>query len=236
MNPRTKKLCLATSFALAAFASLVVGRAADPARYLNPADFKEPIRVACVGDSITYGSGVADRERNCYPAILAQCLGEKFTVRNFGVSGATLLKNGDHPYWKTKAFKEAADFAPHAVIIKLGTNDTKPQNWARKDEFSADLRAMIAHFSALPTKPRIWLCYPVPVYEDKWGINEATVKGEVIPLIKKIAKEKQLRTIDLHAGMSNRKENFPDGVHPNAIGAAFMAQIICYELVDHDRQ
>ncbi len=229
-----KNLARFTRLLFSIFCFTLIVEAADPARYLNPANFKEPIRVACVGDSITYGAGVADRERNCYPAILAQCLGEKFSVKNFGVSSSTLLKNGDHPYWKTKAFKEATDFAPHAVVIKLGTNDSKPQNWAHKDEFVADLRAMVAHFSALPTKPRIWLCLPVPVYQDKWGINEAVVKGEIIPLIERVAKEMKLRTIDLHSGMSDRKESFPDGVHPNAGGAAFMAQIICYELVDHD--
>ena len=60
-----------------------------PAR---PADGGETTRVACVGDSITFGAGVKNRGKNCYPAVLGNLLGEGYEVRNFGVNGATLLK------------------------------------------------------------------------------------------------------------------------------------------------
>src|SRR5687768_5658034 len=72
---------------------------------VNPSDYKDKIRVACVGDSITFGSGVKDRETNNYPAQLGRMLGEKWEVRNFGVSGATMLRKGDKPYDKQKAFR-----------------------------------------------------------------------------------------------------------------------------------
>ncbi len=88
-----------------------------------------PIRIACVGDSITFGATIKNRTQHCYPAELGGLLGKKYEVRNFGVNGATLLKRGDRPYWKLPAFKAATDFAPTIVIIKLGTNDTKPKNW-----------------------------------------------------------------------------------------------------------
>ena len=86
-----------------------------------------PIRVACVGDSITYGSGVENREQNAYPAVLGRLLGERYEVRNFGVGGATLQKRGDKPYWSLDAYKDVTLFKPHIVVIKLGTNDSKPQ-------------------------------------------------------------------------------------------------------------
>src|SRR5579864_433492 len=88
----------------------------------------EKIRVACVGDSITFGACVPEREKNCYPAVLGGLLGDKYDVRNFGVNGATLLKKGDLPWWNVDAYKSATDFNPDIVIIKLGSNDTKPQN------------------------------------------------------------------------------------------------------------
>src|ERR687894_708126 len=78
----------------------------------------EKVRVACVGDSITYGAGVEDREKNCYPAVLQSLLGDRYEVRNFGVSGATLLTRGDKPYVKEKAYRAALDFKPHVVVIK----------------------------------------------------------------------------------------------------------------------
>ena len=89
MNKRsqTARLLLITIFLLAVVA-------------VAPAADQEKIRVACVGDSITFGSGIQDRNTNSYPAQLGRLLGEKWETRNFGVSGATLLKNGDKPYWK----------------------------------------------------------------------------------------------------------------------------------------
>ena len=211
------------------FLSLVVAvaaRAAAPGDPIRTDAYTETIRVACIGDSITFGHGVHDRRTNCYPAVLGRLLGEKFHVRNFGVSAATLLKKGDKPYWKLRAFKLATDFAPHALVIKLGTNDSKPQNWRHKAEFAADLRAMIDHFAKLPSHPRIWLCLPVPVYRTRWGINEETVKGKIIPIIKQVAAEASLPTIDLHAALSGHPELFPDNIHPNAAGAALMAQAV----------
>src|SRR5438309_1365900 len=76
-------------------------------------------KLACIGDSITYGSGIKDRAHDSYPAQLAKMLGDKFNVRNFGVSGATLLKAGDRPYSKTKQYQPALDFAADVVVIML---------------------------------------------------------------------------------------------------------------------
>lgn len=185
------------------------------------------IRVACVGDSITYGAGVAGRESNSYPAVLGKLLGDKYEVKNFGVSGATLLKQGDNPYWRQGAFKKAADSRPDIVVIKLGTNDTKPQNRTNHmSQFAADLAAMVEHFAALESKPKIYLCLPVPVYKTQWGINEDSVAREVIPAIKKVAAEKNLTVIDLHTALADQKPLFPDNVHPNAAGAKLMAETI----------
>jgi lysophospholipase L1-like esterase len=193
---------------------------------LHASDYQGTIRVACVGDSITFGAGVENRENNCYPVVLGKLLGSRFDVRNFGVSGATLLKNGDLSYWKLPQFEQLNGFAPQVIILALGTNDSKPQNWKYRGQFAGDLRALIEHFAAWPSHPRIWVCFPPPVYETKWGINEATVSGEVIPLIKQIAGEKKLPTIDLHEALSDRPEYFPDQIHPNAAGTGMMAMTI----------
>ena len=186
----------------------------------------ERTRVACVGDSITYGSGIAGRETNSYPAALQHFLGDKFEVKNFGVSGATLLKKGDKPYWKQKAFKDATEFNPNIVVIKLGTNDSKPQNRTNINEFATDLSAMVDHFAALPAKPKIFLCLPVPVYKTQWGINEDSVANEIIPAIQKVAAQKKLSVIDLHSALADHKDLFPDNVHPNAAGARIMAETV----------
>lgn len=190
------------------------------------------IRVACVGDSITFGAGVEDRIANNYPRVLGKLLGERYQVSNFGVNGATLLKKGDKPYWKLPAFKNVTDFQPHLVIIKLGTNDSKPQNWKYRGEYANDLGALIDHFQDLPSKPKIWLCKPAPVARTRWGINEKTVKGEVIPLIESVAKEKKLPIIDLFLALDDHRDLLPDGVHPNAAGAKIIAGTVHAAIVE----
>jgi lysophospholipase L1-like esterase len=181
-------------------------------------------RITCVGDSITYGATIHDRPENCYPKVLGDLLGKNYSVRNFGVNGAALLRKGDRPYWKLKAFEEATQFAPNVVIIKLGTNDTKPQNWGKVgDEHEADLLAMVIHFQKLPSKPFIYLCLPAHVSQTRWGINEKIVKESVMPIIRKVAKDSKLPVIDLHKALSGKPEMFPDKIHPNALEAKLMA-------------
>jgi acyl-CoA thioesterase-1 len=201
------------------WALLVAGlvRTAEPA---------EKIRVACIGDSITFGEGITDRARNSYPKVLGDMLGDGYDVRNLGVTGATVLYSGDLAYRKQKEFQAATRFKPNVVVIELGTNDSKPQNWRYRDWFAGDLRSMIDHFAALPSKPKIWLCKPAPVVRDRSGINAKVVRSEIIPTIERIAKEKSLGVIDLYEPLSNKPELFPDGVHSNAAGARIIAETV----------
>ena len=185
-----------------------------------------PKRIACVGDSITFGAAIKDRTKNCYPAQLGRMLGEKFEVRNFGVNGATLLKKGDKPYWKLKAYANARDFQPEIVVIKLGTNDSKPRNWKHKEEYVADYVALIESFRKLGSKPVVWLCYPVPAYPGRWGITDKVMKEEVMPRLDEVAKKSGCKVIDLYSALSDKKEMFPDLVHPNAKGATLIAEAV----------
>jgi lysophospholipase L1-like esterase len=182
-------------------------------------------RVACVGDSITYGAGLEKRNQNSYPAILQTLLGDKYEVRNFGVNSVTLLKKGDTPYVKERAFEDAKKFNPNIVIIKLGSNDTKPENWKHIDEYINDYKALIGEFRALDAKPTVYLCYPVPAYNEAFGISDGRIK-ELKPKIDEVAKELGLPVIDLYTALSGKKELFPDGVHPDATGAKLVAQTV----------
>jgi lysophospholipase L1-like esterase len=188
--------------------------------------YQETIRVACVGDSITYGSSIKYRLRDAYPAQLGRMLGPRWETRNFGVGGATLLKKGDKPYWQQQPFQDALTYNPHVVIIKLGTNDTKPQNWKHKEDFVSDYKDMIDIFAGLSTHPSIWICRPVPAYPARWGISDEVIKNGVIPLVNQVASEKAVGLIDLYQPLSDKPEFFPDQIHPNAAGAQVMARVI----------
>ena len=187
----------------------------------------EPTRVACVGDSITFGAAIKDRENRNYPVQLGVLLGDGYDVRNYGVNGATLLKHGDLPYWTRPQFKMATDFQPDIVIIKLGTNDSKPQNWKFAAEYGDDLLAMIRHFQELDSAPQIYVCRPVPVATDRWGITEKVVHDEVIPALNRaVRKARRVKLIDLYKVLAPHPELLPDGVHPNGDGAALIAAAV----------
>lgn len=184
------------------------------------------IKVACVGDSITFGFTILNHEEKSYPARLAQLLGKGWGVENFGVIGATMLKNGDIPYWKQNAFIDSKNFNPDVVIIMLGTNDTKPQNWKFKNEYITDYTVMINEFRALPSKPYIFICLPVPAYTKIWGISDSIIRIEIIPMIKLIGKRNNVPIIDLYQPLNKHAEWFTDKIHPNAAGAKEMAKVI----------
>lgn len=187
---------------------------------------KEPVRVACVGDSITYGHGIKDRLHDAYPGVLSTMLGEKYDVRNFGVSGTTTMMGTDMPYMNEQAYKDALAFNPDIVTIKLGTNDSKPYNWDGNDHFKKDLKTLIESFRALPSKPQIWLCLPVPAYGHAWSINDSVIYNGVIPFIKEVAQEENLPLIDLNTPFQGKRQYFPDTIHPNEEGEKMIAEII----------
>jgi lysophospholipase L1-like esterase len=185
-----------------------------------------PIKVACIGDSITEGANVDSPLVNAYPVVLGRLLGTNYATRNFGVSGRTLLRKGDFPYWNEADFRNATNYAPDIVTIKLGTNDSKPQNWRYKDQFIVDLRSLVDVFANLPSHPKIYLCLPVPAYSITFDINPDIIKNEIIPIIKQVAKEKGLQTIDLFSVFSGKKDLITDDIHPNTPGSALIARTI----------
>ena len=183
------------------------------------------LRVACVGDSITEGYGLAVQSKTSYPVMLDSILGPKYAVLNSGRSATTLQKKGDFPYWICKEFSNVFVYKPNVIIIKLGTNDTKPQNW-HADKYEKDYQAMIDTFKTISSKPRIYLCLPVPAFKIKWGINDSTVVHGVIPIVERLAQKNKLTVIDLYKGMSNEGVNFFDSIHPNEKAVRVMAGII----------
>ena len=184
------------------------------------------LKVACIGDSITEGAGVDNPTVNAYPIVLGRLLGTNYQTRNFGVSGRTMLRKGDFPYWNEAAFRNATNYAPNIVTIKLGTNDSKPQNWKYKDQFGRDLSDMIDVFANLPSHPRVFVCLPVPAYGLQFDINPDIIKNEIIPIIKQVAKQKGATTVDLYTPLSGRPDLLPDLIHPNAAGAAIIASTL----------
>ena len=201
----------------------------------------DAIRVACIGNSITDGFGIDMAAVNSYPAQLQRLLGDGYAVRNFGVSARTLLNKGDLPYMNEPQWRDAQQFQPDVVIIKLGTNDSKPENWQHSADFEQDLTQMITtlrpDLAQKPKKgkkgqvsaqrPRIYLATPIPAFKPTWNINDSVIVNGIIPVIQRVAKQYQLDIIDLHTLYADDGDKMlSDGIHPDARGARRIAEII----------
>lgn len=215
------------------------------------------IRVACLGNSITFGSGLDNRSTESYPSQLKQLLGINYEVRNYGVPGTTMLKDNstddeaDQEHWSywephehskdvggLEEFQKALAWEPNIVIIKFGTNDARGAIWPStandgRNNFFKTYVEFIDAFKALPTKPTIYICYPIPFYKLERSADREqarVIREEVIPLVKQIALHADVKLIDLHSLFVNKDvdqyylTNENDYVHPNAAGAALIAQ------------
>jgi acyl-CoA thioesterase-1 len=174
-----------------------------------------PIRVACVGDSITQGSG--------YPQKLQMLLGSNYTVRNFGVSGSTVSLNSTKPYMNQTVFRRAEDFDPEIVVIMLGTNDANSEIAHSEDNFEADYTQLVTSFEDLEGNHLIWVVKSPPIFSNNSSYNNTYLANTVIPHIDNIATQMDLPTVDMYSAFGNHSDYFMDGVHPNAEGATLIA-------------
>ena len=185
------------------------------------------IKVACVGDSITYGCMVANQSKNNYPVILNKLLGQHYCVANFGYSDRTAIKTGNHPYTAEKLYQQSLDFRPDIVVIMLGSNDSKKINWD-KEKYVKDYGEIIDSYLNLECSPKVYLMVPPPVFAKGknvlYGIRKNVIDDEICPAAIKLAQDKQIPYINLHEIFKDKAHLFADGVHPNAKGCKLLAQ------------
>ena len=186
------------------------------------------VKVACIGDSITFGYGLANPGTQSYPAQLQTLLGNGYVVGNFGVNGATVQKRTAKSYWRTSQYRNSKAFAPNIVVIMLGTNDSKSGNW-NDTNFNTDYRALIADYQNLATRPKVYICLIPPVYiPNAFGstFDPVFIQNTVVPAIRTIATQAAVPLIDNNSPLLNHPDYFSDGVHPNVQGAGIIANTV----------
>lgn len=187
------------------------------------------IRVACIGNSVTYGYLLPDRESNAYPFQLQKLLGEEYEVGNFGKSGATLLNRGHRPYMQQQEFKDAMSFAGDIAIIHLGLNDTDPRNWPNySDDFEKDYYALIDSVYKANPECKVWICRMSPITEKHWRFKSGTRDWyrQIQKRIENIAKNREVGLIDLQKPLYNFSNLLPDALHPDTTGAKIIAESV----------
>ena len=184
---------------------------------INIVNDSKKIRVACMGDSIT------DKHLSNYPSKLQTLLGDDYEVESFGIMGATVLFDTYWPYVYQNEFLEGKQFLPNIVVIMLGTNDARPDNFGSIDNFVGDYMKIIKQIQMLGTKPKIFVVKPPPIFENIVELVPENFSEEIIPRIDEVANTLNLEIIDVYSVMENHPEYFLDGVHPNSEGETVIA-------------
>ena len=197
----------------------------------NTSEAKEgQIKVACVGDSTTYGHGTSSWPKHTYPAVLQGLLGDDYHVNNYGVSSFAVQESADRSYRTLPHYEESLAYDADIVVFMMGSNDSKPENWKGADAFRKDLLSLLDSYG----DTRILLC-TLPSAFFLEGQTEGVTNHDIQPLVveeiaevtRQVAQERGYSLVDIHALTAEHPEWFSkDGVHPSDEGAAAMAQAV----------
>ena len=188
-----------------------------------------PVKVACIGDSITYGYGAEDRDTQSYPAQLQAMLGDGYLVGNFGKNGATLIRRAFRPYFDQKEFREAMDFAGDICVIHLGVNDTDPRSWPNyRDDFVGDYLALIDSCRQANPDARILIALLSPLADRHHRFMSGTKQWheDIQEAIKVVAKTAGCELIDFHTPLYPYPWHIPDAIHPDKVGYGMLARTV----------
>jgi len=183
-------------------------------------DENRKIKVATVGDSITQGliddSGKYNTQTP-YSIFLQEYLGNDYEVKNFGLSARGIYDGHEYPYKTTEEYKNSLAYEADVYVIMFGTNDAKTAYW---NDIKASYKQIYADFIdiylSLPSKPQIYIGVPGPCFEgDFYKDRPEDIMEEMRSIVREVAKEKNIKTVDLQEKFGNKKEYFLDGLHIN---------------------
>jgi len=187
-------------------------------------------KVACVGDSITYGHGTTQWPRRTYPSCLSRILGSRYHVNNYGFNGRTVTPDSPDAYVSTKLFTQSTQYGADILVFMMGTNDAKPRNWHGEEAFRRDLLTLL---DCYPSAKKV-LCTPARAFY-KEGLSGDLAEYDIQPqvvdriaeLVLQVAQERNYTLVDIRA-LTDDKERWyiADRIHPNDTGAQAIAQAV----------
>ncbi|MFA6715255.1 MAG: GDSL-type esterase/lipase family protein [Victivallaceae bacterium] len=185
---------------------------------------KEPVRVLCMGDSITVGIGLRNRGKNRYAKILENLLREKFGysqiyVESRAVGGADLV------WARTWCLRDFYQQRPDLVTVHFGYND-KSRKFSAKF-FTGSLNDYLDKISAVTNgKTAVLLFATIPGIGPRYNMLD-----DYSDAVKSLAQNRNINCLDLHTvfkkmGKFVIRSYFADMAHPNERGHELMAQKI----------
>lgn len=191
-------------------------------------------RVACVGDSLTYGHSWHDES---YPVYLQELLGQDVEVRNFGKNGAAVTNRNESSftlkYDTLQEYRDSIAFEPDVVVIMLGTNDG--YNWTgSQPTFMEEYEKLIDSYFDAGVQEVVMLISPPTLQGNAFNLPNNVIGTQVCPLQRELAEEYGLPIVDVrnafetHLDMQSlfRLPANSDGVHLSVKGAELVAKLV----------
>ena len=200
----------------------------------------ERVKIACIGDSITYGYGLADRAKESYPAQLQKMLDGKFPgkyeVRNFGNSGRGIYLDSMRGAEKRgfrwmPEHRAALDWKPDVVICNLGINDNgeyikEYTGGRRRGQFTDDYIALLGDYRKVKAKVKLYLWTKLSPLAEGQRFYRSPEPFLMQTDLEKVAAKMQAVGIDMQEPLREKMDEIfaRDKIHPNAEGARIIAE------------
>ena len=200
----------------------------------------DAVKIACIGDSITYGLGLADRAKESYPAQLQKLLDEfepgKYEVRNFGNSGRGIYLDSMRGSEKRgfrymPEHKAALEWKPDIVICNLGINDNgeyiKEYTGGRKrGQFEGDYLALLDDYRKANSNAKFYIWTKLSPLAEGQKFYRSPEPFLMQADLEVVAKKMDAVGLDMQEPLREKMDEIfaRDKIHPNAEGAKIIAE------------
>ena len=205
-------------------------------------------KVACIGDSITYGYGLANRAVESYPAQLQKLLDEKapgeYEVRNFGNSGRGIYLDSMRGHEKRgfrymPEHKAALEWQPDIVVCNLGINDNgeyikEYTGGRRRGQFADDYIELLSDYRKANGKTKFFIWTKLAPLARGQRFYRSPEPFLMQTDLEKVAAVLDAGAIDMLEPLSEKMDEIfaRDKIHPNAEGARIIAETTFKALTD----
>lgn len=193
---------------------------------LEKANEPDVLKIACIGDSITYGSNADNAYTDSYPAQLQTLYQGQANVMNFGNSGKTIRDSADDPYSKTTEYSGALLFVPDVAIIMLGTNDSKTYQVPTQGAMANAYVKLIEALYECNPYMTIYMATCPYAYTSNFQISNKNIENIVIPAQRQAAEQYDLPIIEMHEFTKSMSKCYADGIHPTSKGYTYLAYMM----------
>ncbi len=188
-----------------------------------------PQKIACVGDSLTYGFGLVQREKYSYPSQLEKRLSSDYEIRNFGINGACATP-GNRDFYLNNNVKEIVDWNPDILLVMLGSNDSKESVWISEELYLSGLVGIIEAVRGCNTS--VVLVTPPPCRPNPYGIRDSVIREKILPSLEILSAREGYPLIDVYSALDKSQNLFIDNIHLSRKGYARLSDRLAAYLIN----